>query len=238
MEGRLVLVCPYDPAVRFLAGYAMQRNKLIYALADAALVVNSDHGHGGTWAGATEQLSRLHFVPVYVRRSGESCAGLDALARRGAGSWPDPQIPAEMRDILSNDASRVLEPAGSVQQDLFASGTVADVNQSAVPESAVTAARQAPRSRQALASFDGTGRAKAVKKGKRLLPVMTGEMTREEICNALGLRTWQHIRKTYVDPCLDEGWIVMTNPKEPGSPKQRYRRTPAGRVLAATFDDA
>lgn len=28
----------------------MQRNKLIYALADAALVVNSDHGHGGTWA--------------------------------------------------------------------------------------------------------------------------------------------------------------------------------------------
>ena len=50
MDGRLALVCPYDPSVRFLVGYTMQRNKLIYALSDAALVVNSDHGHGGTWA--------------------------------------------------------------------------------------------------------------------------------------------------------------------------------------------
>ena len=49
MGGRLALVCPYDPAVRFLTGYAMQRNKLIYALADVALVVNSDHGRGGSW---------------------------------------------------------------------------------------------------------------------------------------------------------------------------------------------
>ena len=54
MDGRLVLVSPYDPAARFLVGHAMQRNKLIYALSEAALVVNSDYGHGGTWAGATE----------------------------------------------------------------------------------------------------------------------------------------------------------------------------------------
>ena len=30
MDGQLVLACPYDPAVRFLVGHAMQRNKLIY----------------------------------------------------------------------------------------------------------------------------------------------------------------------------------------------------------------
>ena len=56
MNGRLALICPYDPAARFNVGHAMQRNKLIYAPADAALVVNSDYGEGGTWAGATEQL--------------------------------------------------------------------------------------------------------------------------------------------------------------------------------------
>lgn len=39
MGGRLALICPYDPAARFHVGHAMQRNKLIYALADAALVV-------------------------------------------------------------------------------------------------------------------------------------------------------------------------------------------------------
>ena len=62
LDGRLLLVSPYDPAARFVVGHAMQRNKLIYALSDAALVVNSDHGHGGTWAGATEQLGKLRFV--------------------------------------------------------------------------------------------------------------------------------------------------------------------------------
>ena len=52
MGCRLVLTCPYDPASRFHVGHAMQRNKLIYALADAVLVVNSDYGKGGTWTGA------------------------------------------------------------------------------------------------------------------------------------------------------------------------------------------
>ncbi len=44
--------------------------KLIYALADAALVVSSDYEKGGTWAGAVEQLEKLQFVPVYVRSNG------------------------------------------------------------------------------------------------------------------------------------------------------------------------
>jgi predicted Rossmann fold nucleotide-binding protein DprA/Smf involved in DNA uptake len=54
LERWLVLVSPYDPSAPFNVGHAMQRNKLIYALADAALVVNSDIDKGGTWAGATE----------------------------------------------------------------------------------------------------------------------------------------------------------------------------------------
>ena len=62
----------------------MQRNKLIYALADAALVVNSDLNKGGTWTGAIEQLERLKLVPVFVRSTGETSAGLEALRKRGA----------------------------------------------------------------------------------------------------------------------------------------------------------
>lgn len=49
MEGRLVLISPYDPAAGFNVGHAMQRNKVIYALADAGLVVTSDFEKGGTW---------------------------------------------------------------------------------------------------------------------------------------------------------------------------------------------
>jgi DNA processing protein len=91
LDGQLVLISPYDPSAGFNVGNAMQRNKLIYALADASLVVSSDLNKGGTWAGAVEQLDKLKYVSVYVRSTGESSAGLDALRKKGALPWPNPQ---------------------------------------------------------------------------------------------------------------------------------------------------
>lgn len=90
LDGQLVLISPYDPSAGFNVGHAMQRNKLIYALADVSLVVSSDLNKGGTWAGATEQLDKLQFAPVFVRSVGESSAGLDGLRNKGALPWPDP----------------------------------------------------------------------------------------------------------------------------------------------------
>ena len=100
MDGRLVLICPYDPAAGFLVGHAMQRNKLIYALSDAALVVSAEFEKGGTWAGAVEQLDRHRFVSVYVRATGEMGRGLDALLARGARRWPNPEDPATLGSLL------------------------------------------------------------------------------------------------------------------------------------------
>lgn len=100
IDGRLVLVSPYDPTARFHVGHAMQRNKLIYALADSALVVNSSHGKGGTWTGAVEQLDKLHFVPVYTRAEGNGDGALEALRQRGARVWPEPETPGELRSLL------------------------------------------------------------------------------------------------------------------------------------------
>jgi predicted Rossmann fold nucleotide-binding protein DprA/Smf involved in DNA uptake len=91
LGGDLVLASPYDPSAGFNVGNAMQRNKLIYALADASLVVSSDLNKGGTWAGAIEQLDKHKFVPVYVRSTGEPSHGLDALRKKGALPWPNPQ---------------------------------------------------------------------------------------------------------------------------------------------------
>ena len=100
MEGRLVLISPYDPAAGFNVGHAMQRNKLIYALADAALVVTSDFEKGGTWAGAIEQLERLHFVPVFVRNGAYAGKGNSALLNRGGKPWPNPQSANEFGSAL------------------------------------------------------------------------------------------------------------------------------------------
>ena len=101
MDGRLVLISPYDPAAGFNVGHAMQRNKLIYGLADAALVVSSDFQNGGTWAGAVEQLEKLRFVPVYVRSAGESEKGLEGLVRLGAERWPEPDAPEGFERAVS-----------------------------------------------------------------------------------------------------------------------------------------
>ena len=99
-DGRLILVSPYDPAARFHVGQAMQRNKLIYALSDAALVVDSDYGKGGTWTGAIEQLDKLKLVQVYVRTRGETGKGLEGLRERGAVPWPEPATPDDLKGIL------------------------------------------------------------------------------------------------------------------------------------------
>ena len=105
MDGKLVLISPYDPSAGFNIGHAMQRNKLIYALADAALVVNSDYEKGGTWAGAVEQLEKLHLVPVYVRTDGDCGKGLEALRRKGALPWPNPPTPEAFVETLTGKAT-------------------------------------------------------------------------------------------------------------------------------------
>ncbi len=117
MDGQLVLLSTYDPAAGFNVGQAMQRNKLIYALSDAALVVNSDHEKGGTWAGAVEQLEKLCFVPVYVRSDGQTVKGLEALQRKGALPWPNPETPDDLARVFAVKVkSREAEPA---QKGLF-----------------------------------------------------------------------------------------------------------------------
>jgi len=48
----LALISPFNPEAPFNAGHAMQRNKYIYCLADAAVIVRAGTT-GGTWKGAS-----------------------------------------------------------------------------------------------------------------------------------------------------------------------------------------
>lgn len=121
LDGQLVLVSPYDPNAGFNVGNAMQRNKLIYALADASLVVNSDLKKGGTWTGAIEQLDKLKFVPVYLRSTGKSCEAFEALRAKGAIPWPNPQDTDSFDKIFTNPPLQKRSPA-PVQLSLFEAG--------------------------------------------------------------------------------------------------------------------
>ena len=104
LEERLVMLSPFDPSLRFTAAQAMQRNKVIYALAEAALVVNADCNRGGTWAGAVEQLKK-YSVPLFVRSTGDPSEGLDALQQRGARPWPEPEDADGIEEILGHCTS-------------------------------------------------------------------------------------------------------------------------------------
>jgi len=106
MNNQLVLISPYDPSAGFNVGHAMQRNKIIYALADTALVVSSDLRKGGTWAGAIEQLEKFRFVPVYVRSNGEPEKSLKVLQDKGALAWPNPSAPATFTEVINTETAK------------------------------------------------------------------------------------------------------------------------------------
>ena len=144
MNGRLVLICPYDPAVRFHVGHAMQRNKLIYALSDAALVVNSDYEKGGTWTGAVEQLDKLKLTPIYVRANSEMSKSLEELQKRGAKPWPNPKTPMAVSELLNAPTTTQDSTSGHMALSLDTRTKLAPFNDDRKEESTIPAAVPKP----------------------------------------------------------------------------------------------
>lgn len=55
-NGNLLLLSVSKPDAGFNVGFAMMRNRYIYAQSEATVIVRSDLNKGGTWTGATENL--------------------------------------------------------------------------------------------------------------------------------------------------------------------------------------
>jgi Fic family protein len=64
---------------------------------------------------------------------------------------------------------------------------------------------------------------------ERLLEVLVGDMSREDLQTALGLQDRKSFRERYIKPALAEGLIEMTLPGKPNSRLQKYRLTGQGR---------
>lgn len=88
-RGDLCLVTPYSPSAGFSVGAAMGRNRLIYCLADYAIVVASDADKGGTWAGATEAL-KAGWLPVFILDHPAMPEGNRLLLQKGGLPFPHP----------------------------------------------------------------------------------------------------------------------------------------------------
>jgi predicted Rossmann fold nucleotide-binding protein DprA/Smf involved in DNA uptake len=195
VDGRLVLISPYDPGASFNVGHAMQRNKLIYALADAALVVNAEVDKGGTWAGATEQIDKFRLVPVYVRATGKESAGLDGLRKRGAMPWPNPP---DAQALVATLATAALTPPVKPQAELELPAydalpveREAQVVREARP--AVTAVETCPADTLFAAAREV------------LLQILTTPMKEVEVATALDVSKTQ--AKAWLNRLVDEGVV-------------------------------
>ncbi len=206
MNDRLVLICPYDPAAGFFVGHAMQRNKLIYALADAALVVSAEFEKGGTWAGAVEQLRRRPFASVYVRATGETDKGLDGLLKHGAKPWPNAGDAAALRSLLVAPPEDGSAPgAAPLLREAQRDPAPAD---DAPPAQAAT-----PQPVVEPGSGDGLTPAEELLATveKLLLPYLAEPRTEDDVAKTLGVR--KHQARAWLNGLVDGGRIEkLTRP--------------------------
>jgi DNA processing protein len=222
MEGRLTLVSPYDPSAGFNVGNAMQRNKLIYALADASLVVSSDVNKGGTWAGAIEQLNKFRFVPVYVRSVGTRSPGLTELLKKGALPWPELESSSSLIDVLDGakrhggrDSPSLFD--GSEPDTPLPSLDEGEISEKAIPQSVSelgTASfgpgfSENPASPSAIVCAPGDPAEALFATVKQLIQqVLAMPMKEIDIASALGVSPNQ--AKAWLARLSDEGVIVRT----------------------------
>lgn len=102
MDNKLVFISPYNPEAGFNVGNAMGRNKLIYILSKATIVVKSET-KGGTWEGANENLKN-NWVPLWISEPADSKSGKgnSELVKKG-GKWlPENFDPSLITQIIPN----------------------------------------------------------------------------------------------------------------------------------------
>jgi DNA processing protein len=195
----LVLVSPYDPSAPFNVGHAMQRNKLIYALADAALVVSSDIDKGGTWAGATEQLEKLNLVRVYVRSTGALGEGLQALRAKGALPWPNPHDADELVAAL-HVAPEVRRVSAQDELSLAPQDASPELSSARVDDAAAV-----QRARVSREESSEPARELFMKVREVLLRLLTSPMSESEVGAALQLTAAQS--KEWLERLVAEGVV-------------------------------
>jgi predicted Rossmann fold nucleotide-binding protein DprA/Smf involved in DNA uptake len=113
LDGTLLLLSPYHPSRRFDRGAAMGRNKLIYCLAEAAVVVSCDARRGGTWAGAEENL-KLDWVPLLVYDAADAPGGNRLLLETTLGGRSARPLSARSSEAVLQaiEATGVRRPSG------------------------------------------------------------------------------------------------------------------------------
>lgn len=134
LNSNLALISPFYPEAGFNAGNAMQRNKYIYCLADAAVAVHSGTS-GGTWTGVLENLKNA-WVPMWVKPTDDPTAGNAQLVQQGAAYVRETLDTLDLQTLRAIAATEPAIAAADAGNDLFAGPVeqvVADVDDQPLP---------------------------------------------------------------------------------------------------------
>ena len=66
---------------------------------------------------------------------------------------------------------------------------------------------------------------------RNLVKALNGEMSRQEIQEALGLKDRVNFKENYLDPAIAAEIVKMKYPDSPNHPKQRYLLTEKGNEM-------
>lgn len=69
---------------------------------------------------------------------------------------------------------------------------------------------------------------------RKMLSVLSGEMTRKDLQQKLGLNDEKHFREFYQQPAIAAGLMEMTISDKPNSRLQKYRLTRKGATFIGT----
>ena len=121
MDNNLVLVSPFNPEAGFNVGNAMGRNKYIYCLSDAAVVVRSDT-KGGTWRGAEEN-QKNNWVPIWVKHTDD---GNHRIVQRGANWLPNSIDEFDLSALADTEEDAPEPPKPSTDNDVNPPNGISD----------------------------------------------------------------------------------------------------------------
>ncbi|MFA0411373.1 Fic family protein [Vibrio splendidus] len=110
---------------------------------------------------------------------------------------------------------------------LFALEATPEANLEATPEATLEATPEA--------TLEATP--EATPEVSKLLICLEGESSTLDIKDKLGLKDREHVREAYIKPALDLGFIELTLPDKPKSPKQKYRLTSLGLQVKQQLSD-
>jgi len=110
--GRALLTSVVHPEARYTASHALERNKCIYGLSNAAFVICCEKGRGAAWDGACSAMRNRYTEKVYVWDH-PSLPGNRELIARGAAGFSDP------RELPLKEMKRVWDTPAFEQMSLF-----------------------------------------------------------------------------------------------------------------------